>query len=127
MSDETFSLKIKTSKEQAKNLLEMLGNKEEIDMPAIPLTEVKAYTEGNRKNIWEITINMETMMHVESNKKSAAALVEMLEYSAAEELVLPKLKVSNIRDFVAGDRDNLLLIEFRKERMAKEDIPGNLA
>lgn len=119
---EEYRIEIIAEKKKADNLFSILTNHEmdTLDLPPIPLNAIKDYIRDKRPNIWEVTIDGETILTIKGDKKSAGALVEMVEGASREDFPLAPLPSSNLRAFVNGQRDNVATIEIRKNLDVKQ-------
>ena len=86
----------------------MLGVREFIELPDIPIDTISEFVEGKRDKLWEIEINGDSLMYVHATKKSAKILLEMLADTKVDFLPLAPLAKENIAAFIAGDREDLL-------------------
>jgi hypothetical protein len=113
---EEYKVEIIADKKRADNLFSILSNHEmdNLDLPPIPLGVIKDFISGKRSNLWEVAINGETYLDIVADKKSAGALVEMVEGAGREDFPLAPLPATNLRAFVSGQRDNVATIEIRK-------------
>jgi hypothetical protein len=113
---EEYKVEIVAKKKQADQLFSILSNHEmdNLDLPPVPLAAIKDFIGNKRANLWEVTIDGETFLTLECDKKSAGALVEMVEGAGREDFPLAPLPSANLRSFVNGQRDNVATIEIRK-------------
>jgi hypothetical protein len=126
MEEEVFSLSVKSTKYNARELLGLIGTRDSISLPDLPIDVIQAFVDGKRNKIWEIEINGETLMHIHGTKGATKVLLGMLSDTGVDFLPLAPISKDNIKDFLEGKRDNLLQVEFKQEVIKEEEIPGNL-
>lgn len=112
-----FKIEILAEKRKADELYSMLvnANATSLGIPAIPVSAVKDFLEGNREDIWEVVVNDKAYLTVTADRPSAAAFLEMLEDTGDEEFEVHPLPAENLRAYVQGQRSTVATLQIRKE------------
>ena len=123
-----FKLRITATKAKAKTLLALMEERQlsELELPAIPMEAIDSFLAGERKNLWEVTINGETLITVAAKKDDATALKMMLGQMGAVDCVLAPIMYDNVVAFIDGERDTLALLEIMRgteEELPPEPVP----
>jgi hypothetical protein len=130
-----FKLRVTTTKAKAKVLQGLMQEEglEELEIPGIPMAEIDKFLAGERKNLWEVTINGETLITVVTKKEDAEALKMMIGSKGGEDCVLAPVLAKNLQDFIDGKRDTLALLEIARgtaeespPEPAEELLPGHV-
>ena len=105
-------------KKEADELYSMLSNMglEHMDMPPIPLEAMKDYMDDKKSVLWEVTINDKTYLTFEANREAVAALMKMVKGAGEEVFPVPPLPKKNLRAYVNGQRENVALMELRRNK-----------
>jgi hypothetical protein len=124
---EYFKAEIKTTKEQAQNILALMNEAEveELVLEDIPLEAISDFVRGKRSNIWEIIINDNFKMEVVSNLKGARAMEEMVKEQGGKSFPLIPIPMLNISNFVKGKRPNIITLEMAHVDPG-EELPGHV-
>ena len=124
---EFFKAEIKTTKEGAEyilNVMEEVGM-EDITPEAIPISALSDFVEGKRKNIWEVTINGNTVMEVVTTKKGAKAMIEMVKEKGGDKFPLVPIPMDNFLGVVQGKQKNVMNIEMI-HLAPNAELPGHV-
>ena len=124
---ELFRAEIKTNKEAAKYVLDLMeaADLEEMVVGGIPVSAISEFIDNKRSTLWEITVNGNTVMQVTATKKSAKAMVEMLKEEGVEVLPIVPIPIENLVEFVQGKRKNVLTIQMAHHGPG-EELPGHV-
>lgn len=127
---QTFTVKLNSSKEQAQFVKDIIASRgaEALNLPAIPVSAIQDFIDGKRPNLWEITINGNVCVTVDSNKDAAEALVTLITAAGQTEFGLEPLPLINLSDYLLDKRDNVGQFEMvhNPEAEPKEELPGHL-
>lgn len=113
---EEFKIELVSDMKKADALYSILSNSELefLDLPPIPIEAIKDFIQGNRKTLWEITVNGEVYLTLVSDQPSASALLKMVKDAGVEEFPLAPLPAKNLRAFVNKQRKNVAQLDIRR-------------
>jgi hypothetical protein len=118
MDLEYFEVKVTAGKKEADELYSMLSNMnlDHMDMPPIPLEAMRDYMEDKKSVLWEVTINDKTYLTFEAAREAVAALMKMVKGAGEDKFPVPPLPAKNLRAYVNGQRENVALMELRRNK-----------
>ena len=124
---EFFKAEIRMTKEGAEYVLDVLeeAGLEDLTPESIPMSALLDFIAGKRKNIWEITVNGNTVMDVVTTKKGAQAMVEMVKEKGGDKFPLVPIPMDNFVGVVQGKNKNVMTIEM-VHLSPNAEMPGHV-